>query len=119
MNWTLSAILAIAVGGAAGALLRSGLTHLGNGRAPWGTLAVNLLSSALLGLLLILEGSLPQWLWIGMAAGVCGALSTFSTCIVETAKWMRAGLFGRAIAYLLATFGGGIGLILLALKVGS
>tara|TARA_B110000037_G_scaffold143954_1_gene162789 strand:- start:86687 stop:87043 length:357 start_codon:yes stop_codon:yes gene_type:complete len=118
VSLSLEVVLAIALGGSAGALLRFWMTHLGNGRAPWGTLTVNLLGSAALGILLNVQGTLPQWLWIGLAAGVCGALTTFSTCMVEAAEWMRAGLFGRAIAYLLATFGGGIGLILLALKMG-
>ena len=111
-------LLAVAAGGALGAVLRALLTHLGNHRAPWGTLGVNWLGSALLGGLLLLNGSLPDWLWIGLSVGVCGALTTFSSCVLEAAKWWRRGLFWRAIAYLAATFGGSIGLILLALKVG-
>lgn len=115
---SVSLFLAVAVGGALGAMIRAGLTHLGNGRAPWGTLGVNWLGSALLGALLLLNGSLPEWLWVGLGVGVCGALTTFSSCVLEAAKWWRRGLFWRAVAYLAATFGGSIGLILLALKVG-
>lgn len=111
-------LLAVACGGAVGAVLRAGLTHLGNRRAPWGTLGVNWLGSALLGGLLLINGSLPDWLWVGLVVGVCGALTTFSSCVLEAAKWWRGGLFWRAFAYLAATFGGSIGLILLALKVG-
>lgn len=110
-------IVAVAAGGAFGAMLRAGLTHLGNRRAPWGTLGVNWLGSALLGWLLTLNGSFPDWLWVGLAVGVCGALTTFSSCLVESAKWWRQGLQRRALAYLAVTFGGSIGVILLALEV--
>jgi len=112
-------IAAVAVGGALGACLRAFLTHLGNRRAPWGTLGVNWLGSFALGGLLTLNGSLPEWLWIGLAVGLCGALTTFSTCVVEAAKWWRRGLVWRAVAYLGVTFGGSVGLILLALQMGS
>lgn len=112
-------VLAVALGGAMGAVLRAGLTHLGNRRAPWGTLGVNWLGSAALGALLLLNGSLPDWLWIGLGVGVCGALTTFSSCILEAAKWCRQGLVWRAIAYLVITFGGSIGLILLVLNLAS
>jgi fluoride exporter len=111
-------LLAVALGGALGAILRAGITHLTHRRAPWGTLAVNWAGSALLGWLLALNGELPEWLWLGLAVGLCGALTTFSTCILEAAQWWRQGLVWRALAYLGATFGGSVGLILLALDWG-
>jgi CrcB protein len=82
-------------------------------------LAVNWLGSGGLGLLLASRQSLPEWVWLGLVTGLCGALTTFSTCLVEAAQWIRMGFWLRALAYLVATFGGGIFLILLALKRAS
>lgn len=110
--------LPIAFGGGLGAIARGWLTHLGNRRAPWGTLAVNWGGSALLGLII---GLAPDWsdaFWLGAVVGFCGALTTFSTCLVEAAKWWRAGLRAQALAYLGATFGGSLGLVVLALEIG-
>lgn len=117
MNAGIETLSAVALGGAIGAVLRYLVTHLGNRRVPWGTLFVNLTGSAALGVLLPLQGDLPEWLWYGLTAGVCGALTTFSTCMVEAGQWIRAGLWLRAVAYVVATFGGGMSLILLALKL--
>lgn len=47
---------------------------------PWGTLAVNALASLLLGLITaIVLGGAPNALLQGLGAGLCGALSTYST----------------------------------------
>ncbi|GGK20358.1 putative fluoride ion transporter CrcB 2 [Streptomyces camponoticapitis] len=47
---------------------------------PWGTLAVNILASLVLGVVtgLVLAGS-PDALFSGLGVGLCGALSTYST----------------------------------------
>ena len=74
--------LLVALGAAVGAPLRYTAGRLLDGRLPWGTVAVNLVGSFLLGLLagLGLAGS-------GLAllgTGFCGALTTYSSFAVQT-----------------------------------
>jgi CrcB protein len=97
--------LAVGVGGALGALARywvSGWVQAAAGGSfPWGTLAVNVTGSLLLGFLVV-------WLQAAMTApelralltiGVLGSFTTFSTFSYETAallqdgEWTRAGLY--------------------------
>jgi CrcB protein len=96
--------LAIAAGGAIGALLRywtSTGVHAWLGRGfPYGTLFVNVLGSLLMGFLFV-------WLIDRMAAGpalraflligVLGAFTTFSTFSMETLNLMESGHFGKAL----------------------
>lgn len=103
-------VLAIAAGGAVGALLRywtSTAVHSRLGTAfPYGTLAVNVLGSLLMGFLYI-------WLIDRMAAapalraflliGVLGAFTTFSTFSMETLNLMEAGHPARALANVLVS----------------
>lgn len=117
----LSQPLAIALGGALGALLRWGLAngvHAVLGRAfPYGTLVVNVLGCLLIGVLFVLlvERLDLAAVWRGaILIGLLGGFTTFSTFTLETltllesGAWMRAGLnvFGSVILCLVATWGG-------------
>jgi len=96
--------LAIAAGGAVGALLRywtSVAVHSRLGTAfPYGTLFVNILGSLLMGFLYI-------WLIERLAAGpalraflligVLGAFTTFSAFSMETLNLIEAGHPGKAL----------------------
>jgi len=83
--------LAVAVGGASGAMLRFWTNHwvrawLGSS-FPVATLLVNVSGSFMLGFLtayLLDNSSWPVWLRVAMGAGVMGALTTFSTFSLET-----------------------------------
>lgn len=96
-------LLAIAAGGAAGALLRYGLTNLIAlllGRNfPWGTLLVNVLGSFFVGLLyvwMIERAPVSDVLRLGLVTGLLGALTTFSTFSLDTLGMFHDGRFGAA-----------------------
>ena len=96
--------LAIAAGGALGALLRFWGANwvyslLGRG-FPYGTLAVNLIGSLAMGLCyvwLVERASFgPEWRALVMG-GFLGAFSTFSTFSIETMNLLEAGALVKAL----------------------
>ena len=98
-------IAAIAIGGATGALLRFWVaawvySYLGRG-FPYGTLAVNVVGSLLMGLLsvwLIERFSLgPEWR-AAVLVGFLGAFTTFSTFSLETLNLIESGEHIKALA---------------------
>jgi CrcB protein len=98
-------ILAIAGGGALGALARflvsNGLYRVLGRDFPWGTLGVNLLGSFAMGLLfvLLLERSLlaPE-LRAAIMIGFLGSFTTFSTFSLETLTLVEQGEMLPALA---------------------
>lgn len=97
-------VLLVLVGGALGAPLRY-LTDLmiqsrHDGLFPWGTFAVNVAGSLILGIAAsaVLHAGAPSWVSALVATGFCGALTTFSTFgfetyrLVEDGAWRVAGL---------------------------
>lgn len=101
-------LLAIAAGGALGALLRYGVASgvhgvLGRG-FPYGTLTANVAGSLLMGWLyvVLLERSLlgPQWR-AALLIGLLGAFTTFSTFSIETLLLIEEGETARALANVL------------------
>jgi len=91
------------MGGALGAMLRYGISsaiYSWFGRAfPWGTLAVNIIGSLLIGLLSILlveKFEFPQEIKLMLVVGVLGALTTFSTFSWDTLDLMQQGLITKA-----------------------
>ena len=97
-------ILAIAGGGAVGAVARflvsTGVYRLLGRDFPWGTLAVNVLGSFGMGLLfvLLLERSLvsPE-LRAAILIGFLGSFTTFSTFSLETLTLVEQGEALRAL----------------------
>ena len=96
--------LAIAAGGAIGALLRfwvsNGVYTLVGRTFPYGTLAVNVLGSLLMGVLYVL---LVDKLMLGgqwraaLLIGLLGAFTTFSTFSIETLNLLEEGEAIRAL----------------------
>ena len=90
--------LAVAVGGAGGAVLRFWTNHwvrawFGGG-FPVATLMVNVSGSFMLGFLtayLLDNASWPGWMRVALGAGVMGGLTTFSTFSLETVLLFEQG----------------------------
>lgn len=96
-------MLAIALGGALGALGRYGVTSWAAhafGRAfPYGTLAVNVIGSLVLGFLLVVlneRSGLPAELRGLLLVGFLGAFTTFSTFSMDTVQLLQEGAALRA-----------------------
>ncbi|MFD2080680.1 CrcB protein [Actinopolymorpha cephalotaxi] len=99
----------IAAGGALGALARYGLTVAvpdGSGAFPWGTLLVNVIGCALIGVLmtLLLEVWVAHRLWRPfLGIGILGGFTTFSTYAVQTRALLAAGQTATGLLYLFGT----------------
>jgi CrcB protein len=101
---------AVAVGAAAGGVSRfylaSAIQQRLGASFPWGTLAINLTGSLLLGFIIRYALATPA-VSIEMRAllttGFCGGYTTFSTYSYETAVLLEGGQFGRAAAYALGS----------------
>jgi len=96
-------LIYIGLGGAAGSMARyrlSGWVYALFGRVlPWGTFAVNLLGSLLLGLLmeLGLRGDLlSPGLRLALTVGFMGGFTTFSTFSYETFRPLEEGSYLQA-----------------------
>jgi len=97
--------VAVALGSAVGAVARYlcsiGLLQLAGGGFPWGTLAVNVLGSFLIGLFATLTGpggrlraGAVQWQFV--VTGFCGGFTTFSVFSLETLLLLQGGALGLA-----------------------
>lgn len=73
---------------------------------PWGTLAVNITGSFVLGLTVGASTSPEVVALVG--TGFCGALTTYSTFGLETVQLAGAGHRARAAAYVLTSVVAGI-----------
>ena len=103
-------LLFIALGGATGAgsryLLSTWAHQLWEGRLPVGTLLVNLLGSAGIGVIyvLLVEKQVLHSDWRGvLMVGFLGAFTTFSASSLETISLMESGHWVHAIGYMLAS----------------
>ena len=93
--------LLVAAGAALGATLRFWVAHHLDGRTPWGTLAVNVAGSFVLGLVVGTDVSAHALALVG--TGFCGGLTTYSAFAVQTRDQGRSRGPGAAAAYSGAT----------------
>lgn len=114
---------AVAVGGAAGSVLRYGIglwaARLAPGW-PWGTFSVNVLGSLLIGLLAALLFSRPsdELLRAGLMTGVVGGFTTFSAFSLETLDLFERSGVWTAAAYVAASLGVGLAACAVGLWLG-
>lgn len=101
-------LLAVAVGGAAGAVLRFGMGELaadGDG-FPWTTFTINVTGCALLAGLELLPVARRSALWAaGLGPGLLGGFTTFSATSEQGRAMLAAGDDLLAACYLLGTLG--------------
>ena len=106
----MSGVVLVAVGGAAGSVLR----YLTNGLAlrwfgldfPYGTLIVNVVGSLLIGLVQALAEKstvLPEPARLFLSVGVMGGFTTYSAFSYETVRLVELDAFGRALANVVVT----------------
>ena len=102
-------LVAVAVGGAVGGLIRTALGEISSGW-PWPTVLVNISGAFLLGLVVMYgRRHWPGVLVGAVAVGGLGAFTTFSTMTGELWEFFDAGEWGTLASYGLASvFGGGL-----------
>lgn len=106
-----SHLAAVAIGGAIGAVLRHIVNHHSARLMPEhperATLLINAAGSLLLGGLLAWviarPDHLPPALQTGLAVGLLGAFTTYSTFSVDAFKLLQAGRVGEAAVYVVTT----------------
>ena len=101
--------LLVAAFGALGAASRYAVdgwvSQVGRGQFPWGTLAVNVAGSFLLGVLVEVTTSrlLPHPNWrIALGIGFLGAFTTFSTFAYETVRLAEDSAYALALLNVVA-----------------
>ena len=110
MNWLL-----VIAGAAVGAPLRYLTDRTVQTRHdsvfPWGTFAVNVVGSAILGLVAgaVSEGAASQHVQLLLGTGLCGALTTYSTFSYETLRLAEDGARFYAAANVVGSIAAGLG----------
>lgn len=124
-SWGAQLALVMAGGalGAAGRFWLGGalLRHVGD-RLPWGTLAANLVGAFAIGFLaewLQERGPVALYWRAFLIVGVLGALTTYSSLVLEMLLFARGGRGGTALAYLAITLVAGLALVWAGARLGS
>ncbi|RYV50112.1 fluoride efflux transporter CrcB [Pengzhenrongella frigida] len=116
-------LLLVALGAAVGAPLRYFTDRAVQARHdsvfPWGTLAVNVVGSLVLGLLLggAAAGGIPAAVVTAVGVGFCGALTTYSTFGYETVRLAEGGSLLYGSANIVVSLAAGLGAAWLGLAV--
>jgi len=107
-------VVLVLLGGAVGAPVRYLTDVLVQSRhdsiLPWGTLAVNVVGSFVLGVVgaAVAVAGAPGWVMTLLGTGFCGALTTFSTFGFETVRLVEEGSLLDALVNVLASLVAGL-----------
>lgn len=114
----------VAVGGALGSMARfwmaDAVSALTGPSFPWGTLAINVIGSFVIGLFFALTGPGGRFVVasdarIFVMVGLCGGFTTFSSFSLQTLMLLQSGQVLRAGSYIL----GSVTLCLIFVWLGS
>lgn len=115
-------MILIALGGAAGSVLRAlSVSLVGRLSAPhWGTFAVNLLGSFVMGLAFawLIERMGGHRAAAPLMTGVLGGFTTFSAFSLDAIRLAEAGRFGQMALYMGMTVALGVVALLAGLALG-
>lgn len=113
--------LGAGIGGALRHAVNLGALRLfGTAAFPYGTLAINVLGSFLIGIVAeywALRSGLPQTGRLFLTTGILGGFTTFSAFSLETALLYERGQAIAALAYVLASVVLSVGALFLALAL--
>jgi CrcB protein len=116
--------LAVAIGGAVGALSRYGLDRLIERRSysvfPWATFTINVTGCLLIGTVIaaLVDRDTPAWLRLGVVVGVLGGYTTFSTFAQETLDLIEEGRLGLAALYAFGSLAVGVAGVFIGIRIG-
>ena len=116
-------LAAIFAGGFLGTIVRAALAQslaVRPDRWPWATFVVNILGAFLLGYVITrLQERLPPSMYgrAFLGTGICGALTTFSTMMVELLAMIEGSHWALAAGYAAASVGCGLAAIFLSTKI--
>ena len=117
-------IMAIAIGGAAGAVGRYfvnlGMASILGHGFPWGTLVVNIGGSLIMGVLvhvMATSWTVSSDVRAFMTVGVLGAFTTFSTFSLDAVTLYERGQIGLATIYVIVSVTAAVGALVLGLKL--
>ena len=88
---------------------------------PWGTFAVNVFGSLVLGVVTgaVLAGGAPSEVQLAVGTGFCGALTTYSTFSYETLRLLEGDARLFAAANVVASIVAGLGAAFLGVATGN
>jgi CrcB protein len=118
-------VLLVALGAAVGAPLRYLVDRAVQARHdsvfPWGTFAVNIAGSFILGLLIrgATAQAVPSAATALLGTGLCGALTTYSTFGYETVRLVEDGARPYAVLNAIASVVAGLGAAFCGIVVGQ
>ena len=119
-------LLIVGTGGFIGSVLRFVTTRFVQGSFtstfPWGTLAVNVIGSLVIGFLygLTLRDDMMNRSWqFFLVTGVCGGYTTFSAFAVENLSMFNQRMIGSAVLYISVTIGAGLLAVFLGAIIGK
>ena len=117
--------LAVAAGGALGALARYLVDRSIEARAfslfPWSTFTINLSGCFVVGAVvaaLVDRHDTPEWLRLGLVMGVLGGYTTFSTFGQETLDLIEEGRLAVAVTYAVSSVAIGVAAVFAGSRLG-